>query len=148
MCYQFYAYQLFRNGPACVAATEDSLSLTAFGELWCHFWGVQIVSSKDLALAPRWIYALLCSAQALTFWWKLQDSKFMKGPPLSLSCFGAASLFKFASLLPILGLTEDKFYDPRSTCPAKQVSGLKFIMKKVLLTLSCCLRHRPTLVCI
>ena len=37
MCCQFYACQLFRNGPACVAATEDFLSLTALGELWCHF---------------------------------------------------------------------------------------------------------------
>lgn len=119
--------------------------LKRFSESDCCFWWimvsiwvVQIVSSKDLALAPsaRWIYALLRSTQVWTFWWKLHDSKFMVGPTLSLSCFRAASSFKFASLLPILGLTEDKFYDPRSTCPARQVSGLRFIMNIMLLTLS------------
>lgn len=138
MCCQFHILGLFRNGFTHVATKK------VFGEPGCFWWimesiwVVQIVSSKDLPLVPsaRWIYALLCSAHVLTFWWKLLDSKFMIGPTLSLSCFGAASSFNFTSLLPTLGLTEDKFYDPRSICPAKQVNGLRFIMKILLLTLS------------
>lgn len=43
--------------------------------------------------------------------------------------FGAASSVKFALLLPFFELTEGKFYDPRSTSPAKQENGFRFIVK-------------------